>query len=134
MDKLLGSNFHIIIQDLSKGETIIIIRKSREEIKVQHSNPYFKSGKLIRCTTEKKGIQKKEFLSCCMSYHISIKLQVHYTSVLLSPLTSLSVIIFLVLGIFFFSLLSASSFTSHSGFHTPVLSFCHAAPLLSLFK
>lgn len=133
MDKLLGSNFHIIIQDLSKGETIIIIRKSREEIKVQHSNPYFKSGKLIRCTTEKKGIQKKEFLSCCMSYHISIKLQVHYTSVLLSPLTSLSVIIFLVLGIFFFFSFICQ-FLYFALRFSPVLSFCHAAPLLSLFK
>lgn len=125
MDKLLGSNFHITTQDLSKGETIIILRKAREETKVQHSNPYLKNGKLIRCTTEMKGIQKREFLSCCMSYHISIKLQVHYASVLLSPLTSLSVIIFLVLGIIFFSFLF---YLSVPLLHTQFLSHCFILP------
>lgn len=63
-----------------------------------------------------KGIQKREFLSCCMSHHICIKFQVCNLSDLLSPVTSLSVIVFLfweICWVFFLCLLSVGSFTSH---------------------
>lgn len=45
-----------------------------------------------------KGIQNRQFPSYCMFHHTSIKFQIHYASVLLSPVTSLSVIVFPFLG------------------------------------